>query len=179
MTPQPSCYGLVAEFTEPNELITAVTRAREAGYRRMDAYTPYPIEEVAEALGLHHSRLPVLVFCGGVLGLLAGFGLQYWVTHVAYPLNIGGRPAFSWPSFIPIMFECTVLFAAFAAVLGMLGLNGLPLPYHPIFNVPRFKLASRDRFFLCIEATDPLFDRDGTRRFLERSVPRTIVEVDH
>jgi hypothetical protein len=178
MTPQPPIYGLVAEFTEPNELISAVNRAREAGYRRLDAYTPYPIEELSEALGLHRSRLPLLVLIGGIVGFLAGYGLQYWVATSAYAVNIGGRPFNSWPAFIPITFECTVLFAAFAAVLGMLGLNGLPMPYHPVFNVPRFALVSRDRFFLCIEATDPLFDRDGTRRFLERSVPRTIVEVE-
>ncbi|MBI1816698.1 MAG: DUF3341 domain-containing protein [Deltaproteobacteria bacterium] len=169
----------MAEFSEPNELIAAVRRAREAGYRQLDAYTPYPIEEVSEALGFHHNRLPLLVLIGGILGGLGGYGLQYWASVIEYPINVGGRPFHSWVSFIPITFECTVLVAALTAVLGMLALNGLPMPYHPVFNVPRFALATRDRFFLCIEGTDPLFDRDTTRRFLERQVPRSISEVEH
>lgn len=172
-------YGLLAEFTEPNELIAAVRQARAAGYRRMDAYTPYPIEEVAEELGVHGNRLPLIVLVGGIVGLLAGYGLQYWASVIEYPLNVGGRPFNSIVAFIPITFETTVLIAAFAAVLGMLALNGLPMPYHPVFNVPRFALASRDRFFLCIEATDPMFDRELTRRFLERLVPRSVAEVEH
>lgn len=176
---RPPIYGLLAEFTEPNELIAAVRQARAAGYRRMDAYTPYPIEEVAEELGVHGNRLPLIVLVGGIVGLLAGYGLQYWASVIEYPLNVGGRPFNSIVAFIPITFETTVLIAAFAAVLGMLALNGLPMPYHPVFNVPRFALASRDRFFLCIEATDPMFDRELTRRFLERLVPRSVAEVEH
>jgi hypothetical protein len=176
---RPPIYGLLAEFSDPNELIVAIRQARASGYRRMDAYTPYPIEEVSEELGFHHNRLPLIVLIGGIVGLIAGYGLQYWTSVIAYPLNVGGRPYNSVVSFIPITFETTVLCAAFAAVLGMLGLNGLPMPYHPVFNVPRFALASRDRFFLCIEATDPMFDRDLTRRFLERLVPRSVAEVDH
>jgi hypothetical protein len=176
---RPPIHGLLAEFTEPNELIAATRATCEAGYTRIDAYTPYPIEELSEALHLRRTRLPILVLLGGIIGGCAGFALQYWVATIAYPLNIGGRPFNSWPAFIPITFETTVLVAAAFAVLGMLALNGLPMPYHPVFNVPRFALASRDRFFLCIEATDPLFDREGTRRFLERLVPRTVSEVDH
>jgi len=176
---RPPIHGLLAEFSEPNELIAAARATREAGYTRVDAYTPYPIEEISEALHLKRSGLPLLVLIGGIIGGLGGFGLQYWAATIAYPLNIGGRPFNSWPAFIPITFETTVLVAAFFTVLGMLALNGLPMPYHPVFNVPRFALASRDRFFLCIEATDPKFDREGTRRFLERLVPRTVSEVDH
>ena len=179
MTRRPPIYGLMAEFNDPNELVAAVRRAREAGYRHMDAYTPFPIEELAEALGMHRNRLPLIVLLGGIVGGLGGFVLQYWTSAIAYPINVGGRPLFSWPSFIPITFETTVLVAALSAVLGMLALNGLPMPYHPVFNVPRFALATRDRFFLCIEATDPQFDREGTRRFLERSVPREVSEVEH
>jgi Alternative complex III, ActD subunit len=176
---RPPIHGLLAEFTEPNELIAAARATHDAGYTRVDVYTPYPIEEVSEALHLKRSGLPLLVLIGGILGGCAGFGLQYWVATMAYPINVGGRPFNSWPAFIPITFETTVLVAALFAVLGMLALNGLPMPYHPVFNVPRFALASRDRFFLCIEATDPQFDREGTRRFLERLVPRTVSEVDH
>jgi len=178
MSAQPSSYGLLAEFHDPNELIAGIRRAREEGYTRLDAYTPFPIEEVSEALGVHHSGLPLLVLLGGIAGACAGLALQYWTSVIDYPLNVGGRPLFSLPAFIPITFECTVLFAAFAAVIGMLGLNGLPTPYHPLFNAPRFALASRDRFFMCIEAKDPKFDREMTRRFLERLVPRSVTEVE-
>jgi len=177
--PRPPIYGLMAEFTEPNELIAAVRRTREAGFQHIDAYTPYPIEALSEALGFHRNRLPLLVLIGGIIGLLSGYGLQYWVAVIAYPINVGGRPFHSWPAFLPITFETTVLGAALFAVLGMLALNGLPMPYHPVFNVPRFALASRNRFFLCIEATDPQFDRENTRRFLERLVPREVSEVEH
>lgn len=176
---RPPIYGLMAEFSDPNELIAAIRQARAGGYRRMDAYTPYPIEEVAEELGIHHNRLPMIVLIGGIVGMISGYALQYWTSVIDYPLNVGGRPFNSLISFIPITFETTVLAAAICAVLGMLALNGLPQPYHPVFNVPRFALASRDRFFLCIEATDPMFDRELTRRFLERLVPRSVAEVDH
>jgi hypothetical protein len=179
MTRRPPIYGLLAEFNDPNELVAAVRRAREAGFRQMDAYTPFPIEELAEAMGMHSTRLPLIVLIGGIVGGVAGLLLQYWTSAIDYPINVGGRPFFSWPAFIPITFETTVLVAALSAVLGMLALNGLPMPYHPVFNVPRFALATRDRFFLCIEATDPQFDREGTRRFLERLVPREVSEVEH
>ncbi len=179
MTRRPPIYGLLAEFKEPNELIAAARRSREAGYRHVDAFAPFPIEELSEALGMHHNRLPLIVLIGGIVGACVGLSLQYWTAVVDYPINVGGKPFFSLPSFIPVTFECTILFAALSAVLGMLALNGLPMPYHPLFNVPRFALATRDRFFLCIEATDPKFDRDDTRRFLERLVPRTVSEVEH
>jgi Protein of unknown function (DUF3341) len=159
-------YGLMAEFHEPAALVAAAHRAREAGYRKVDGYSPFPIEELAEALGHHRSPLPLLVLLGGILGAAVGYGLQYWAAVIEYPVNVGGRPFHSWPSFIPPTFETTILFAAFAAVLGMLAVNGLPEPYHPVFNVPSFALASKDRFFLCIEATDPQFDEDETRGFL-------------
>ena len=179
MKRQPPIYGLLAEFSDPNELIAAVRHTREAGYRHMDAYTPFPIEELAEELGVRRSHLPLIVLAGGIIGGLAGFGLEYWTSAIDYPINVGGRPLFSWPAFIPVAFETTVLGAGLSAVFGMLALNGLPMPYHPVFNVPRFALSSRDRFFLCIKATDPLFDRDATRRFLERFTPRQVSEVEH
>lgn len=171
-------YGLMAEFSDPGALVTAARKAREAGYVRLDAYTPYPIEELDEALHIRHTRLPLIVLIGGILGGLAGFTLQYWTSVIDYPINVGGRPLFSWPSFIPVTFECTILGAGLSAVLGMLGLNGLPQPYHPVFNVPRFALASRDRFFLCVEATDPKFDIDDTWSFLSRLQPRQVSQVD-
>jgi hypothetical protein len=178
--PIPEIYGLMAEFHEPAAIVEAAERAHVEGYRRMDAYSPYPIEALSEALHLHHSRLPMLVLGGGIFGALAGYLLQWWTSVVDYPLNVGGKPLNSWPAFIPPAFETTILFAALTAVLGMLALNGLPEPYHPVFNVPSFALASRDRFFLCIEATDPRFDREATRRFLE-SLPGAsgVSEVEH
>jgi hypothetical protein len=170
-------HGLMAEFDEPTTLVAATAHARREGYRRMDAYSPFPIEELHEALGMHHSRLPLIVLIGGLCGCAGGYALQYWVSAMAYPINVGGRPIHSWPAFIPITFECTILVAALSAVLGMLALNRLPMPYHPVFNVPRFALASRNRFFLCIEAKDPKFDLEGTRQFLESLHPREISTV--
>ncbi|GIW40246.1 MAG: membrane protein [Candidatus Binatia bacterium] len=178
MNERPPLYGLLAEFGDPTELVAAVRRAREAGYTRLDAFTPFPVEGLAEELGCERSRLPLLVFAGAVLGAAVGYGLQYWTSVVAYPWNVGGRPFHSWPAFVPVTFELTVLFAALFAVLGMLALNGLPRPYHPVFRVPRFALATRDRFFLLVEAADPLFHPEETRRFLERLVPRTVSEVE-
>src|SRR5687768_13861940 len=172
-----SVYGLMAEFEEPGDLVAAAQRAREAGYRRIDAYSPLPIEELHEALGFHERRLPLIVLVGGVIGALAGYGLQWWASTIAYPLNVGGRPLHSWPAFIPVTFEMTILIAALSAVFGMLALNGLPQPYHPVFNVPRFALASRNRFFLCIEARDPRFDLAHTRAFLETLEPREVSTV--
>ncbi|HYR95928.1 MAG TPA: DUF3341 domain-containing protein [Candidatus Binatus sp.] len=176
---RPPIYGLLAEFEDPTALVHAARAAREHGYTRLDAYTPFPIEALREALDLPPNRLSLFVLIGGLLGGLSGYLLQYWTSVVDYPLNVGGRPLHSWPAFVPITFETTVLGAALACALGMIALNGLPMPYHPLFNVPRFALSSRDRFFLGIEAVDPLFDRDGTRRFLERLVPREVSEVEH
>jgi hypothetical protein len=173
----PAVYGLMAEFDDPTSLVDATRRAHADGYRCMDAYSPYPIEELHEALGSHHTRLPLVVLIGGLTGCIGGYGLQYWSSVFAYPLNIGGKPFHSWPAFIPVTFECTILVAALSCVLGMLALNGLPQPYHPVFNVPRFALASRNRFFLCIEAKDPRFDVEATRRFLETLNPREVSSV--
>ena len=170
-------YGVVAEFETPDALVKACRKAHDAGYRRLDAYTPYPLEGVAEAIGFDKTQVPLLTLMGGVLGGLSGFLLQCWVHMEAYPLNVGGRPEFSWPSFIIITFEMTVLFAGITAVVGMLALNGLPQPYHPIFNHPRFTAASRDRFFLCIEAADPKFHLAETKRFLEATEAVDVAEV--
>jgi hypothetical protein len=171
-------YGLMAEFENPNDLVAAARHAREAGYAKLDAYTPYPIEALTEALDVHDRKLPALVLLFGILGGLAGYALCWWTSVVAYPLNVGGKPFHSAPAFIVPTFETTILFAAFAAVLGMLGLNGLPMPYHPVFNTPRFALASRDRFFLCIEARDPKFDHDETWAFLTNLGPRVVMDVE-
>jgi Protein of unknown function (DUF3341) len=177
LTPRPTLYGLMAEFDNPTELVAAAHAARRAGYKRMDAYSPIPIEELHEAIGFHHTKLPLIVLIGGIVGGVAGYGLQYWASAIEYPLNIGGRPFNSWPLFIPITFELTILGAALSAVFGMLALNGLPMPYHPVFNAPRFALASRNRFFLCIESRDTKFDREATQRFLEGLDPRGVSEV--
>jgi Protein of unknown function (DUF3341) len=177
MKTRSTLYGLMAEFDEPSDLVTGARRAHEAGYRRMDAYSPLPIEELHEALGTHHTKLPLIVLIGGLVGGLGGYTLQWWASTIAYPLNIGGKPLHSWPMFIPVTFECTILVAALSAVFGMLALNGLPQPYHPVFNVPRFALASRNRFFLCIEAKDPKFDLEQTRAFMETLNPKEITSV--
>jgi hypothetical protein len=171
-------YGLMAEFSSEDSLLRATHAAYEAGYRRMDAYSPLPIEGLPEALGFRHTRVPLIVLIGGLIGCVGGFALQYWISVVDYPVNVGGRPYNSWPSFIPVTFELTILVAAFAALLGMLVLNGLPMPYHPVFNVPRFAHATRDRFFLCIEARDPKFDRETTRQFLEGLSSAGVVAVE-
>ena len=173
----PAIYGLLAEFEDPTTLVAAATRTREAGYTCTDAYSPYPIEELHHALHTQSTKLPALVLLGGTLGCLGGFGLQYWISAVAYPVNVGGKPFVSWPAFIPVTFECTILAAALTTVLGMLALNGLPQPYHPVFNVPRFALASRNRFFLCIESSDPKFDLEETRKFLDTLNPREVTTV--
>jgi hypothetical protein len=177
--PRPPIYGLMAEFPSADALIAAAHQVHEAGFQKVDAYTPYPIEAVSEALDLPRSKVPLIVLIGGLLGGLGGYMLQYWSQVIRYPMNIGGRPVHSWPAFIVPTFECTILGASLAAVVGMILLNGLPLPYHPVFNVPRFALASRDRFFLVIEAVDPKFDPDATRSFLADLNASEVSEVDH
>ena len=172
-------YGLMAEFETPGALVKAAKAAYDSGYRKLDAYSPFPIEDLNEVLHLHKNKLPLIVLIGGIIGGLAGFGLQYWSTVIYYPLNIAGRPLNSWPMYIIITFELTILFAALSSVFGLMALCGLPMPYHPTFNVPRFVQASRNRFFLCIEATDPLFDHDKTSDFLETLEPREVSEVAH
>jgi len=173
-----SVHGLLAEFDSPEDLVAAGERAYTDGYRRLDAYTPFPVHGLAEAIGFRSNRLPLLVLIGGIVGAGVGFFSQYYAAVIDYPLNVGGRPLNSWPAFIPITFEVTILVAAATAVLGMLALNGLPQPYHPVFNAPRFALATRDRFFLCIEATDPRFDSEATRKFLEGLGAKEVTDVE-
>lgn len=171
-------FGLMAEFSDATSLVEAARRAREEGYRQTDAYSPYPIHELFDALEIDDKRVSRFVLLGGIFGLLAGFGLCYWVSVVAYPLNIGGRPYNSWPAFIPVTFELTILFASFAAVGSWILLSGLPLPYHPVFNVPRFtEVASNNGFFLTIESTDPKFDSQRTGAFLKGLGAREINEI--
>jgi hypothetical protein len=177
MRATPPMYGLMAEFETPEDLLEAAHHAYADGYRCMDAYSPFPVEGLAEAIGSHRTHLPLVVLLGGIAGGLGGYLLQYYISVIDYPLNVGGRPFHSWPAFIPVTFEMTVLIAALSAVLGMLALNGLPRPYHPVFNVPRFDLASRNLFFLCIEATDPRFDAERTRQFLASLRSRQVHEV--
>ena len=170
-------YGLLAEFDTTEQLLEAAQKAHDAGYSRLDAFTPFPVEGLAEALGFHSSAVPLTVLIGGLIGCCGGFFLQCYPNVWGYPLNIGGRPYYSWPAFIPITFELTILCAALSAVFGMLALNGLPTPYHPVFNVARFELASRNRFFLVIKARDPKFDAEKTKKFLVELKAREVSEV--
>ena len=170
-------HGLLAEFDSAAGIVRAAEAVHRAGYRKVDAYTPYPMEEVLDALHLHRTHVPKIVLAGGILGLLAGFGLQYYCSVIAYPMNIGGRPIAAWPAWVVPAFETTVLFSALAAVFGTLALCGFPQPYHPVFNVPGFALASRDRFFLCVEAADPKFDLDATGELLRGLGPSSVAEV--
>jgi hypothetical protein len=174
---KPPLHGLIAEFETARELLAATRRAYAAGYRRMDAYSPFPVPELPEALGVHHDRVALVTLAGAILGGASGYALQWWINTIAYPLNIGGRPLHAWPAFIIVTFEMTILFGGIAALFGMLALNGLPLLHHPIFNAPGFESASRDRFFLCIEAVDPRFEPQGTRVFLQELRPARVVEV--
>jgi hypothetical protein len=171
-------YGLMAEFEKPEDLLAAARRAHEEGYRSLDAFTPFPVEGLADAIGFHGTRLPLVVLIGGLIGCVGGFFLQYYPNVIGYPLNIGGRPYDSWPAFVPVTFEMTILCAALAAVFGMLALNGFPTPYHPVFNAPNFEMATRNRFFLCVKAGDRKFDLGKTRQFLAQLNAREVAEVE-
>jgi hypothetical protein len=173
-------YGLLAEFDTPGQLVRAAQGAYGAGYRRMDCYTPYPVEEAAEAIGFHRDTVALVCLIGGLLGVVAMFGLETWISLWGYPLNIAGRPYFSWPAFIVPAYEWTILYAGLSAAFGMLALNGLPQPYHPLFNAPNFRSgATSDKFFLCLEATDPKFEVGESRAFLEGFTPVSVVEVEY
>lgn len=174
---KPDLYGIVARFESPEALVAAARRTRDAGYTRTDAHVPFPVHGLAEALGVPRSRLAVLVLIAGACGAIGGYSLQYWVSAVTYPVNVGGRPYVSWPSWIPVIFECTVLAAALTSFIGMLALNHLPQPYHPVFHTPDFDRASNDGFFLAIEAADPNFDKKATRAFLEELGAMAVHEV--
>jgi hypothetical protein len=174
----PTLYGLMAEFADPTALVAAAKATHEQGYRKYDAYSPFPIHDLFGVMHIEDRRVPLVVLLGGLAGLGTGLGLQAWVSYIAYPLNIGGRPYLSWPMFVPVAFELTILFAALSAVFGMFILNGLPMPYHPVFNVPRFAAAaSQDGFFLAIESVDPMFDLEKTHLFLRSLGAREINEV--
>ena len=171
-------WGVMAEFDSAQALLDAAHKVREAGYTKTDAYSPMPIHGMAEALGMNEHKVPKFVLAGGLTGLMAGYGLEYWTSVIAYPLNIGGRPFNSWVAFIPPTFETMILLAAFSTVIGMFAINGLPEPYHPVFNHPRFARASQDGYFLVIEANDPKFDRDEAERFLRQLAPMEVAEVE-
>ena len=173
----PKLFGLLAEFDSATAIVNAARRTREAGYTKIDAYTPFPIHEMDAALKLPRTRLPWLVLGGGLTGLTGGFALQYWAATIAYPMNIGGRPMAAWPAFIVPAYETTILLSALTAVVGMILLNGLPMPYHPVFNVPHFTNASADRFFLSIETADPKFDLVRTRAFLDGLHPVGVSDI--
>jgi hypothetical protein len=162
----PETYGIMAEFDSAEALLAAAHRAYAAGYRTMDAYSPFPVDGLAEALGSRRTIVPYIALAGGVLGALTGYGFQFWVHVIAMPIDAGGRPLYSWPMFIPVTFEMAVLGAGLSLLVGLLVLNKLPRPYHPVFNVAAFARASRDRFFLCIEAADPRFEPRGVHAFL-------------
>jgi hypothetical protein len=172
-----SVYGLMAEFDSPQELLEAAHKTHGAGYKKLDAFSPFPIEGLADAIGFHKNMVPFVVLVGGIIGGLSGYLLQYYVAVITYPLNVGGRPYHSWPSFIIVTFEMTILFAGLSAVFGMLALNGLPQPYHPVFNVSEFAKASENKFFLVVFSTDPKYDASRTREFLKGLAPRAISEV--
>ena len=171
-------YGIIAEFEHAEDVVKAAQRAHDAGFRKMDAYTPFPVEGLSEALGFRDVWVPILMLLGGAAGCIGGYCFIAWATVVAYPLNIGGRPLYGWPSFIPVTFELTVLLSALSGILGMFILNGLPMPYHPVFDAPEFERASSDRFYLCIESQDPRFDHVETRRFMDTLGAITVADVE-
>jgi hypothetical protein len=175
----PRLYGLLAEFDSPERLLQAARAARLAGYHRMDGYSPFPVDGLAEALGFRFNLLPWLVLGGGATGACGGYFMQWFASVVSYPINVGGRPLNSWPSFVPITFELGVLFASLTALIGMASLCGLPRPYHPVFNAPEFSLETQGKFFLCIQADDPRFDISETRQFVTRLGARGVTEVEH
>ena len=178
--PKEGIYGLLAEFNTPRELVEATEAAWQAGFRRMECYTPYPVEEAAEALRFHKNRVPLLTLMGGMMGLTTAFLMETWINTLGYPLNIAGRPLESWPAFIIPAYEWTILFAGLSAAFGMIAMNGLPQTYHPLFNAPNFRNgATTDKFFLCLEASDPRFSPSDTRAFLEKFPAISVVEVDH
>jgi hypothetical protein len=171
-------YGLLAEFDTADDLLEAATKVGAAGYTKTDAFSPFPIHGLAEAIGFSEHKIPIIILIGALIGLAAGAGLEYWTQVIAYPMNIAGRPYWAWVAYVPPAFETTILFGSFAAAGGMLALNGLPQPYHPVFNAPRFQFASQDKFFLVIEAKDPKFNVDQTRAFLTSLHPREVVAVE-
>jgi hypothetical protein len=170
-------FGLMAEFADEKKILVAAKSAYDHGFRKMDAFTPFPIDGLAENLGRKKSLVPLIVLIGGIVGGLSGYFMEWYANVISYPLNIGGRPFNSWPMFIPITFELTILCAALAGFIGMFALNKLPEPHHPVFNVPEFELASTDKFFLCIQSDDPKFNLETTRIFLESLNPEFISEV--
>ena len=174
---EPTLYGLVAEFDDAHVLVAAAERVRDAGYTHTDAHVPFPIHGLAEALGMRRTILPWIVLTCGLLGCIGGFTLQYWVSVDAYPVNVGGRPLNSWPSFIPVTFECTILLAGLSTLFGMLALNGLPRLHHPVFNTPHFERATGNGYFLCIESSDPKFDLDKTRDLMNDLGAKVVSEV--
>jgi hypothetical protein len=173
--PQP--YSVVAEYQSPEELIEALNQAREAGYTKLDAYTPFPVHGLSDAIGFREEKVPWVVAIAGFVGAVSGLALQSYVSLVDYPMNVGGKPLFSLPAFFPVTFECTILFASFGAVLSMFGLNGLPKPYDPIFDAPNFERASQDRFFLSVEATDPQYNADEIAKLLKATPALNVAEV--
>src|SRR4030088_3054208 len=175
----PRLYGVMAQFDSPSALVAAARDAYAAGYRRINGYSPFPIEELSDAIEFKHNTLRLIVLAGGIIGAVGGFFMQDWMEVIDYPINVGGKPFNSWPAFIPITFECTVLCAAFAAVLGMLALNKLPQPYHPVFNAPNFALATRDSLFLVVEANDPQYDHDAIVTFMKNLNARDVTDVEN
>ncbi|HWE85734.1 MAG TPA: DUF3341 domain-containing protein [Terracidiphilus sp.] len=182
MPPREGTYGLMAEFDDPGDLVRAARQSYQDGWRRMDCYSPYPVEEAAEAIGFDRSRdkVPLVTLIGGLMGLTAMYLLEIWINTLAYPLNIGGRPLYSWPAFIIPAYEWTILWAGLSAAFCMVALNGMPALYHPVFNAPNFRDgATVDKFFLCLEALDPKFDLIEARKYLESFQPLSVVEVEY
>lgn len=172
-------YGLMAEFDNEDSFIEAARKVTAEGYHKLDAYMPYPIHEILDILHLHKNPLPKIVLAGGILGCLTGLGMQWFASVIHYPWQIGGKPLYSWPMFMPVAYELTILFAAFGAVFGLIAINGLPMPYHPVFNVQSFERASDDHFFICIESADPKFDLEKTKKFLEGLKPLNVAQVEN